>query len=971
VRGLQVVGTDGADTLTGVNGNSNVIDGAAGDDTITGANLGDTLLGGAGNDRLLGLDGDDLLEGGDGNDTLDGGRGADTLRGGAGDDVLGGATSTLDQGYTANNWYYDPLAGNTYEGGVGNDTLNGTSRADLYLFNLGDGADTVIEPGAIYGQPAAQVDVLRFGADIAPADLTVSRSGADLVLSHVNGTDRVTFKNWFNNSGGSTNFQVERVEFADGTLWTNAELSVRGLQVVGTDGADTLTSLSGYSNVLNGLGGNDTLTGSNLGDTLDGGDGNDTLDGGQGADVLRGGAGDDVLGGSAGGSSYDSGKTSSGSFVTGSVGNTYEGGTGNDTLRGTGMADLYLFNLGDGADTIIETYATSGQPAGQVDVLRFGPGISQADISFSRVGNDLILAHSNGQDKVTVKDWFLSGTATANNQLERIEFADGTFAVLASALTVQGTAGSDALSGWAGFSSVINGGGGDDTITGANLNDTLSGGAGNDVLSGMAGNDVLEGGDGNDVLDGGAGADTLRGGAGDDVLGAAAGGPSLDSGLDGGSFVTGTLGNTYEGGSGNDTLRGTAMADLYLFNLGDGADTIIEVAAATGQPTSQVDVLRFGAGISQADIGATRDGLDLVLSHVNGADKVTVSNWFSSGTQLQLERIEFADGAVWAGYQATAKALTVVGTPGDDTLVGFTDFGYTLDGGAGNDSITGANLSDTLIGGAGDDVLNGLAGSDSLYGDAGSDLYLFNLGGGFDSIYEREPLGQLPGDIDVLRFGAGISPADISVQRLEGATLSLIHANGLDQVEIVGWYPNFTSPDTSRNQIERVEFADGTVWSNSELTTRGATFLGSDGADNFWSGIHGQVNFASILYGLGGNDTLSGGYAADIFVGGTGNDLLRGDAGNDEYRYSLGDGYDTVLDTDGLNDVLRVDGVDASEVHFWRQNNDLVVDVGEGQGVLVKNQFASFTFCQVETFLVGVDTFSAAQVAGMAQLWPV
>lgn len=66
------------------------------------------------------------MQGGSGSDTLYGGAGYDVLAGGAGNDFLGGN------------------AGNDIlEGGKGNDELNGGEGNDLYLFNLGDGQDTI------------------------------------------------------------------------------------------------------------------------------------------------------------------------------------------------------------------------------------------------------------------------------------------------------------------------------------------------------------------------------------------------------------------------------------------------------------------------------------------------------------------------------------------------------------------------------------------------------------------------------------------------------------------------------------------------------------------------------------------------------------------------------------------------------------------------------------------------------------
>jgi Ca2+-binding RTX toxin-like protein len=228
---------------------------------------------------LAGGNDTDTLTGGDGNDTLDGGYGADTLSGGAGDDVLGGASNSDD--------FYDYYGGNTYTGGLGNDLLRGSGgvNGDLYLFNLGDGQDAIQE-NFYYGSSA--VDVLRFGAGILPGDVGVTRVGLDLVLTLSNGTGGVTVQNWFAEAGGR--YQVERVEFADGTQWSSSGLSATARVIsspsqTGTSGADTLSGGDG-SDSLNGLAGNDILFG---------GDGNDILSGGAGNDTLIGGAGDDVF----------------------------------------------------------------------------------------------------------------------------------------------------------------------------------------------------------------------------------------------------------------------------------------------------------------------------------------------------------------------------------------------------------------------------------------------------------------------------------------------------------------------------------------------------------------------------------------------------------------------------------------------------------------------------------------------------
>jgi Ca2+-binding RTX toxin-like protein len=740
-RGLVVRGTDAGETLVGVSQMANDIDGGGGNDNITGGDLADILHGGQGNDAINGYAGDDViygdagddilkgysgsdtLFGGDGRDVLDGGYGADVLYGGAGDDILGGGYGSDDAGALSGGWpyyYYSPGAGNTYIGGTGNDTLQGTTMADLYLFNLGDGQDTLRE-FELDGQPSGQIDVLQFGEGIRPSDITVVRNGKDLLLQYANGIDSITVPGWFNNTTTTTNNQVEQVKFADGTTWSAANVTARGLVIRGTDMPETFAGVVQMANDIDGGGGNDNITGGDLTDTLHGGSGNDvlsgyggddiiygdagddilkgdsgsdtligadgrdTLDGGYGADVLYGGAGDDILGGGPG--SSDAGTVSNGwpfYYYSPGAGNTYIGGAGNDALRGTTMADLYIFNLGDGQDTLRE-YELEGQPSGQVDVLQFGEGIGPSDITVGRNGNDLLLQHANGTDSVTIVGWFNNTTTTTNNQVEQVKFANGTtwFAaeITARGLVVHGTDAAETFPGVIQMSNDIDGGGGNDNITGGQLTDVLHGGPGNDVVSGYggddtiygdAGDDVLSGdggsdtifgGDGRDTLDGGYGADMLYGGAGNDILGGGSG--SSDAGTVSSGwpyyYFSPGAGNTYIGGAGNDTLQGTSMADLYMFYAGDGVDTIKEVELE-GQPAEQIDVLRFGAGLSMTDVSIFREGNDAVFSVLSGYDKVIVKDWFSNasgGTRFQVERVEFEGGGSWSAADVTAQAQPV------------------------------------------------------------------------------------------------------------------------------------------------------------------------------------------------------------------------------------------------------------------------------------------------------------------------
>ena len=102
-----------------------------------------TTIGNASNNTLQGTGNNDALYGMGGNDNLYGNAGNDILDGGTGDDYV--------------------------VGGTGNDS---------YIFNKGNGQDTIFDDDSTTGN----TDTIRFGSGIAPADITFTRSGYDLIL---------------------------------------------------------------------------------------------------------------------------------------------------------------------------------------------------------------------------------------------------------------------------------------------------------------------------------------------------------------------------------------------------------------------------------------------------------------------------------------------------------------------------------------------------------------------------------------------------------------------------------------------------------------------------------------------------------------------------------------------------------------------------------------------------------------------
>ena len=93
-------------------------------------------------------------------------------------------------------------------------------------------------------------------------------------------------------------------------------------------------------------------------------------------------------------------------------------------------------------------------------------------------------------------------------------------------------------------------------------------------------------------------------------------------------------------------------------------------------------------------------------------------------------------------------------------------------------------------------------GDDTVYGGKGDDTYIYNLGDGNDKISDYS-------GADLLRFGAGITADNISISADD--TDMLITLSDGQVIIIANWY------HASSSRIEQFEFADGTVWGESDI----------------------------------------------------------------------------------------------------------------------------------------------------------
>ncbi|MBI5898512.1 MAG: hypothetical protein HZB40_04745, partial [Rhodocyclales bacterium] len=291
---------------------------------------------------------------------------------------------------------------------------------------------------------------------------------ADIVIDLGQG-DSVTLRQALNQDGAALG-KIERVEFEDGTVWTDAELRARLLaggagddSIQGWGEADRIEGGTGNDS-LEGQGGDDLLAGGEGGDRLYGDEGNDRLQGGEGDDTLTDRAGDNILNGGAGhdtlatygagnnllngdegddilrsgmGSDLLDGGSGDDTLSAGGGNDTLRGGDGNDRLAGGLGSDVLEGGVGDdvltgGNEPAVWSAGWAARTPNGNDTYRFGRGdghdivmdrdslagntdtielaadIVPADVQLTHVGNDLILSLTTG-DTLTVANWFRDG----------------------------------------------------------------------------------------------------------------------------------------------------------------------------------------------------------------------------------------------------------------------------------------------------------------------------------------------------------------------------------------------------------------------------------------------------------------------------------------------------------------------------------------------------------------------------------
>ncbi len=531
---------------------------------------------------------------------------------------------------------------------------------------------------------------------------------------------------------------------------------------------------------------------------------------------------------------------------------------------------------------------------------------------------------------------------------------------------------------------VINGTTASETFVGTAGNDTVTGDAGDDKAFLGAGNDLFlwQPGHGSDTIEGQAGTDTLR-------FTASAGLETIEVSANGArTRITRNVGNIVM--DLNDVER------LEIQALGH-TDYIV-VNDLTGTDVKLVTIDLAGAVPGTGDAAA-----DSVIA--NGSNANNVINVGMLGGAISVAGLA---APLTIKHAENGDSLTVNGLGGDDKInaskLPAIALQLVLDGGVGNDTLTGNLGNNILLGGDGNDTVTGDDGADVALLGAGDDLFLWNHGDGNDTIE-----GQ--GGFDTLRVTGSTANENFNIAANGGRVLLtrdvgavLLDMDDVERLQVLalGGADSIAIGDLSGTDVTEVaidlastaggKVADTKIDSVSVNGSGGADVIAavSSGSKVVIAGLPAQVSIdhagktdVLTIAGNVGEDVINasgiaagkmvvqllGGLDEDLIIGSAGNDLVDGDdgndtallgAGNDVFVWNPGDDSDTIEGETGI-DTLNFNGAGLAEKIDVFANGGRVLLVRDVASVVMDlNDVERIEFHA----LGGADTITVSDLTG-------
>lgn len=618
-----------------------------------------------------------------------------------------------------------------------------------------------------------------------------------------------------------------------------------------TDAALTYEQLVAHGFDVEGTENGDTLTGTNVTDRISGFAGNDVLIGGEGDDIIEGGPGDDLL----------------------------DGGVGDDT---------YIFNPGDGKNTIIDRHGN--------DQVEFGEGIDVDQLQFFRMEDDMFI-HISDTDQITIKHWF----SDADRRIDQFTFDNG------NSITADDAEALISLN--------------QPPVVGVGIIDQIT--DEDAAFSFTLATDAFIDPDAGDAL-------TFS------VL--LADSSPLPDWL---SFDSET--QTFSGTPDNDDVgemeirvtatdtSGESISDTFTLTINNVNDAPVLVTGITDQVTDEDQSFSFTI---PADTFADDDSIhgEVLSLSATLADGSSLPDWLSFDSETQTfsgipdnDAVGLLEVSVTATDNSGESVLDtftltvnnvndvpVLNQPIEDaTAYTKQAFEYSLSAEtfADPDVIHG----DTLTLGAA--LVDGRPLPDWLQFDSGSLTFsgtprIADYGELQILVTATDQQGAVASDTFDLHIGS-------QARHIEGDDRSNV---------LIGFHGDSLIEGHGGNDIITSLFGDDILFGgtgNDHLTTiAGENLLDGGSGNDYLFSIRGN----SALRGGAGDDILRSQSGNNLFIGGKGDDQLQGGKGDDAYLFRLGDGHDHINERGG-DDRLTLEGVSHDQLWLWQTGRDLNIGI--------------------------------------------
>ena len=333
-----------------------------------------------------------------------------------------------------------------------------------------------------------------------------------------------------------------------------------------------------------------------------------------------------------------------------------------------------------------------------------------------------------------------------------------------------------------------------------------------------------------------------------------------------------------------DRLLFKALAfdqDLGRWDISSVQSAQLFLDQAKVMSTANIDKLLSGWADVNTSHGETRAGDNSNGNIVFGFDTKHTYTDATAHQYLIDNGWTFVDDILAAGVTAGTSATDAIDLSAETTE-------QAIHGLGGDDTIAGGSAADLIVGGA---------GNDTLTGNGGADIFKYSFANaGNDTITDFDAAGGDILDLSVLLDGYGITSDDINdfitVSDNGGSAMLSIDANGdgsgADVTITLTGVPSTLDINAAIAAGNIVVLEDG---------VSGTTY-GTVGTGNTADTLDNSASTDNLdIYGLDGDDVITGGEGNDRIWGGTGDDTINLSTGADSVSGGAGD--DT-FNTDAL-----------------------------------------------------------------------